>query len=456
MKKQTLAVLIGLSSTFLLTACGGSSSASNTAAATNKVVYGSIDGFGSVIVNGARYNTDNTTFSINESGGTQADLQVGQVITLLGDSNGVASNIIYDLDLKGPATAIDTAANTFTVLGQTVSVSNFTTYKKTSWPLTDGQSVEVSGYINGETLIASFVELNTDTDVELSGKVTNFSEVDKTFSIRGQQISYSSLTELDLDDQLLTNDLQVEVEGTLEGGVLVATEIEADDDVFENGTELEVAGIISGFDNELQMFVVNGTQVTWNDNTDFDDISASALTDNLTVEIEGTVNSAGVLVAEEIEISDDANISIEATISDLSAIDTFTGTITVLGLEIAVGLDTRMSDDDENPNFNAMFNFSDLSIGDKISLDIAGDATNGYRAEKLELDFGTENTSEVEIEIPASLIDLVSNTILGIQFEVATGVTINVLDNLAADAEIEIEGTINGEVLTINSITVDD
>lgn len=455
MKKQTLAAVIGLSSTLLLTACGGSSSSSNTAAATNKVVYGSIDGFGSVIVNGVRYNTDNTTFSINESGGTQADLQVGQVITLLGDSNGVASNIIYDLDLKGPASAIDSAANTFTVLGQTVSVSNLTTYKEVSWPLTDGQSVEVSGYINGEILIASFVELNTDTGVELSGKVANFNEADKTFSIRGQQISYVPSTELDLDEQVLANDLQVEVEGTLESGILVATEIETDDDVFESGTELEVAGIISSFDNELQTFTVNGTQVTWNNNTDFDDLSASTLTDNLTVEVEGTVNGEGVLVAEEIEISDDANISIEATISGLSAIDTFNGTITVLGLEISVGLDTRMSDDDDNANFNPMFNFSDLAEGNRVELDIAGDEIKGYRAVSLERDLTTGQEALVEIEVPFDLVDSINNTVLGINFALDSNVT---LDGVSASVgtEVSLKGTINGDTFNINTIELDD
>lgn len=467
MKKQKLALLIGLSSALFLTACGGSSSSSDNEVVSNKVVRGSIDGFGSVIVNGVRYNTDNTTFSVNESAGTQENLKVGQVITLYGNTNGnngVASNIIYELDLKGPITEVSAEGDTFTVLGQTVLTNNLTVFKDLTLPLTVGESVEISGYISGETLIASYVERNddNDTEVELRGAIANLDEAARTFRIRGQQISYSSATELDLDGQVFANGLRVEVEGVLDtDAVLVATEIEADEETFEKDTELELVGIVSDLNAEAKTFVVNGTQVTWNNQTDFNDLTAAELANDLTVEVEGRVNAEGVLVAEDIEINDDANISIEATISEVTAgSDQFTGLITVLGLQVNVDMGTRMSDDDDNPNADAKFNFSHLSSGDKVELEITGNSENGYRAVKLERDYNdssdNEGLNEVELELPASLIDVENKWVLGISYEASAEVSLTVLDNLEADTEVEIEGTMNGGVLTITSIEIDD
>lgn len=466
MKKQKLAVLISLSSALLLTACGGSSSSSDsTNAGDNKVVRGSIDGFGSVIVNGVRYETDQATISVNDTEGTQADLSVGQIVTLYANSNGnrnVADNIIYDLDLKGPAANIDATANTFTVLGQTVSVSNLTSYKGVTWPLTNGQSVEVSGYVKGNELIASFVELNdvNDTEVELRGVVANLNEAAQTFEIGSQQISYLSTTELDLDGQVFADGLQVEVEGNLESGVFTATEIEADDENLPDGIEIELAGALYDFNGDAKTFTVNGTPVTWNNQTDFDEGNAAALANDVNVEVEGLINANGVLVAEDIEIEDDASISLEATISEIKAgSDNFSGTITVLGLAVSVGLDTRMSDDDDSLTFNPMFNFSDLAISDKVELEITGDATNGYRAVSLERDLDQEEVNVVELEVLGAAV-LNNNgeySVLGVSLVAANdGVDLSALGNITTTEEVSFKGTFSSDTLTVTELELDE
>lgn len=464
MKKRNLALLVGLTSALFLTACGSSSSSSDE----KKVVRGSIDGFGSVIVNGVRYNTDNATISVKDKQSTQGNLNIGQVVTVYGSSNGsngVASNIIYDLDLKGPITSIN--GKSFVVLGQTVHTNKLTTYKGITLPLDEGQWVEVNGYTSGDDIVASYVELEDNSDdkneVELRGTVANLDESAKTFKISGQVVDYSVVSDWDLEGKTLANGLRVEVEGTLVGGVVIAEEIEADDDVFEKGTKLEIKGVISNYNEDTKSFEVNGTKVVWNNNTDFDDINANQLTDGLLVEVEGRVNADGVLLAEEIEHEDDGSISIETTISEVTAgKDKFSGTLTIFGIQVKVDMNTRMRDDSDNPNFNPMFNFSDLNTGDKVELDITGDATNGYRAVKLERDFDEDDLSNVEVEVPASLIDLENKTVLGVSYELAEGALLqelqDLIDNNANldEVEVEIKGTVNGGVLTITKVEIDD
>ncbi len=471
MKKRNLALLVGLSSALFLTACGSSSSSSDE----KKVVRGSIDGFGSVIVNGVRYNTDNATISVKDKQSTQSNLSVGQVVTVYGSSNGsngVASNIIYDLDLKGPITSVN--SKSFVVLGQTVHTNKLTTYKDISLPLVEGQWVEVNGYTSGEDIIASYIE-NEDSSnkVELRGTVADLNESLKTFNIRGQAIDYSEVTDWDLEGATLADGLHVEVEGTLVDGtingaacincVVMADEIEAEDEVFEKGTKLEIKGIVSAFNEDAKTFEVNGTKVTWNNNTDFDDMKANQLTNGLLVEVEGRVNAEGTLVAEKIELEDDGTISIEATISEVTAgKDKFNGTLTIFGIQVKVDMNTRMRDDTDNPNFNPMFNFSDINAGDKVELDITGDATNGYRAVKLERDFDEDYLNEVEIEVPASLIDLENKTVLGVSYTLASSVSLQELQDLKdkgadfKEIKVEIKGTMNGDVLSITKVEIDD
>ena len=123
-----------------------------------------------------------------------------------------------------------------------------------------------------------------------------------------------------------------------------------------------------------------------------------------------------------------------------------------------------MSDDDENPNADAKFNFSHLNSGDKVELEVTGNSENGYRAVKLERDYNdssddeanNDGLNEVELELPAGLIDIENKLVLGISYEASAEVSLTVLDNLEADTEVEIEGTINGDLLTITSIEIDD
>lgn len=64
--------------------------------------------------------------------------------------------------------------------------------------------------------------------------------------------------------------------------------------------------------------------------------------------------------------------------------------------------------------------------------------------------------------MPASLIDLENKTVLGVNYELAAGASLQALQDLIdSDAnldeiEVEIEGIVNGGVLTITKVEIDD
>ncbi len=466
MKKHALSVLIGLSSAALLTACGGSSS-SGSGDASAQVTRGTVDGFGSVIVNGIRFNTDATEFDVKEQVGSQNQLRVGQVVTIVGSHNGasgVASRIAYDVSLEGPVSSVDAAAGTFVVLGQTVTTNSLTVFEDlTLDTLAVDARVEVSGFIGADgQLLASFVELDDDADgkAELRGEISNLDENAQTFTVRTQLISYADVAEWDLEGAALANGLLVEVEGTVNAeGTLVASKVEAeDDDRFERDIEVKLKGLISSVNAEANQFVVNGVTVLWNNRTEFDDLLAADLAANLMVEVEGRTNADGVLVAEEVEAEERVEISIEAPLSAISLNpgSNFTGSVEVLGLNVAVDLRTRMRDNDDDDNYNPLFNLSDLAENDYVELRITGDAETGYRALRLERD-NADAEDGVKLEAPVTSVNLAGNRIvvLGVEVDI-TAVLASVPGALAAGMEVEVSGSFSAGVLTATEFEADD
>ena len=121
---------------------------------------GPISTFGSVVVNGVRYDTSSAVFTVNGLSGSQDDLSVGQVITVSGtiDDNGVdgdADEVNFDDNVKGPVQSIDPAMSQIVVLGQTVLINPETSFDDSISPASiDGLDiddiVEVSGLVDAD------------------------------------------------------------------------------------------------------------------------------------------------------------------------------------------------------------------------------------------------------------------------------------------------------------------
>jgi hypothetical protein len=451
MKKHLLSVAVCLAGTLLVTACGGSSSSAKENG--KQVTRGVIDGFGSVIVNGVHFNSDRTQFTVDDRAGIQADLRVGQVVTIVGNHNGaegVAAEIIYDVSVEGTVTAVDSASGTLTVLGQTVVTDAMTIFEGLDLAtLSAGQRVEVSGYSAGEgRIIASFIAAD-DADQspeELTGVVAGLDSSAQTFLIGSQLISYASVASLDLDGATLSDGMQVEVEGTLDGDVLVASEIEAEDSDFEEDTELEMSGAVTAVDADNNQFVLNGMTVRFDSETEFDDGDQSALQAGVMVEVEGVVGTDGVLLAEEIEFEEAPEIELEGVVQA-----TTENTLTVMGITINADLRTRVRDDRDDEVY---FNLSMLQPGDHVELLLEETTAGQYRAQLLER---VDASNKVELKAPVSAIDLSAGTVvlLGLTLDVSAQDP-SMLSSLVSGSMVEIEGSFDGQVLIVQSMEIDD
>jgi hypothetical protein len=164
---------IGLMSivTLLTTSCGGGGSSGGVGGAAGTTVsIGEITGFGSVIVNGKRYETSGARRVVDgvEQSGSADDQSVfkeGMVAAVVatGDGNSPSASLIVVEDvIKGLVTDVAADGSSITVLGQTVRIADPQQVLDegiASPAALDGRDVEVHGLVVGPGVVdASLIE----------------------------------------------------------------------------------------------------------------------------------------------------------------------------------------------------------------------------------------------------------------------------------------------------------
>jgi len=386
-----------------ITACnGGDEDSSNIAGGGiggTGISIGPISAFGSIFVNGIKFETDNTVITVNGQPKHESDLKVGMVVQIEGiidsDSNtGNAARIDFNENVKGPIQSFDYNNNTLIVLGQTVIVEQLTVLDGII-NLTDlnvGDIVNVSGLVDAEGIIrATWIARESDIgEFEIVGRVTNLTPATQTFAIGAITIDYSQVLRLDIPSGSLANGLLVEVKGIFKGTpigeVLMATSVETQEELFnaDVGTLFEIEGFIAQFKNSFD-FKIAQLPVTTTSQTVFQFGSAEDLAFGVKVEVTGKLDANNVLVLEEISFRDVASkrtpagrINIEA---DVEAIDVASQNLTLLGISIQANKFTQFRD---RRDMTIPFGLLDLSIGDRVAMSGFLDlATNTLMAEIL-------------------------------------------------------------------------
>ncbi len=340
---------------FCLVGCGGGGGADPVAGidrtGSPTTVYGAVTTFGSVVVNGVRYDTSRAQFTIDGNSGTQDDLSVGDVVLVkgtldAGGTTGVATTVVFDDAVEGPIGSIDVLAGTFVVLGQTVRVGPDTSFDvslaaRSLAELVPGVTVEVSGFVQGDGSIrATRIESKVAGTLELTGLVSDLNAAARTFRINAQPVDYSAVLQLEnfpangiADGQL------VEVKGTaLLGGALRATRVEYEGGNFAgaSGERREIEGFITRFGSASD-FDVAGVRVT----TSISTVVQGAVGLNVKVEVEGALNASGVLVATRIEVRSSSVVRIVALVDSVNAA---AASFATLGVTVKIDSLTRLED----------------------------------------------------------------------------------------------------------------
>ena len=244
MKKGTRVTrALALFAALLVAACGGGGGGSNGTGGIDRggitIAVGPVSGFGSIFVNGIEYSTSGATVTLDDQPGIESDLRVGQIVRVEGtvDSNG----------RTGTATKVIFS-------------------DQLEGPV---QSIDTAA--NRLVVLGQTVQVGPDTSFD-------------------SRISPASVAGL-------APGQRVEISGTAAStGVINATRVE----LKASASTVEVKGPVSSIDTGNQRFQINQLQV------DYAAATVSGFTGGQpangdAVEVKGSVNGGGVLVATSVE-----------------------------------------------------------------------------------------------------------------------------------------------------------
>jgi hypothetical protein len=394
MKPNQLKSLIAALAIPVLSACGGSDDPAPPAATQTSV--GTITAFGSVVVNGIRFDDSAATINMDDALTTRDRLRVGMVVQVRGQINangtGVANSIQYNDCVQGPITAMNQAQNSVTVLGQTVQVDDSTVYDGVA--LRDmnsfavGDQVEISclrdpasNQIKATRMERQGAFQNGASDMEVKGTVANLNLALSTCTIDGLTVNFSGVAAGDRPAGL-ANGMTLEARGrNFAGGVLTADLLrdrDRDRISYPDGDGLEVEGYVSDFVS-IASFKVAGQMVN-GANAVIRNGTAANVANGVKVEAEGAITN-GVLVASVLVLKLQTNVSVEA---GMQSKDAAANTITVLGRAIKVNADTEWRDRLASANQPTVITLAALNTADRLEVKAYKDATGNLIATRIE------------------------------------------------------------------------
>jgi len=438
---------------------GGGSSPSGIDRGGITIAQGPISGFGSVIVNGVHYSTSGATITLDDQPGTESELRVGQVVRVEGTldasgTTGTAKTIAYNDDVEGPVQSIDLAAARLVVLGQTVQVGPATSFGDSIVPssldgLLVGDRVEVSGLVGSDGVIAATrIERKAAAGtVEVRGVASGVDTAAHRLQVNGLSVDYSAAQLSGFTSGQPANGDVIEASGSLNGsGVLMATRLEKRSESLPgtSGDKADLEGLVTRFVSATD-FDVAGQRVTTTAATVYQDGTVADIALDAAVEVSGSFDSSGRIVAQKIEFRRPSDLEF---VGPVDSIDAAANSLTVLGQAIRTTVETRF--EDRSPADIQRFGLADVHVGDIVEV-------RGYRdggtivATLLEREDAAGAGAEVEVKGPATNVLQPNLTVGGVpvmtdgltEFRDNNGgpITADAFFAVAAGREVKVRGT---------------
>jgi hypothetical protein len=345
-RRRVLTTLLAAAGIVALPSCGGGGAGGGggtvsgvDTGGTGAFSSGRITGFGSVIVNGVRFE-DNAARLADEDDEAKVfrpeDLRLGMVVRIRagrvaagsGDvlPSATATDITVESQIKGPVES-KTAPDTLVVFGQTVKVNAATVFEDgvTFANIAVGNILEVSGFADSAGVVtASRIEREGAANVfKVRGVVAGHDAVARTFRIGTAIFNYSTATRL--PSTALANFQFVRVRTSTVKNAAGEWPVQRIDlrEREEDRDEAEVEGILVQINGD---FFVNGLEI------DLSRLPAGTTPPvGLRVDIDGALVN-GVLIARRIELEDgddDREVDVRGT---LSSVNTTARTFVVRGV----------------------------------------------------------------------------------------------------------------------------
>ncbi len=313
MRRMGLAVLVStLLSTFAVACGGGGSISFGGGIGGTGIVIGVITGFGSVEVEGVRFDTTNATISIDGEPATEADLDIGMLVKVVGEiaddgATGVATAIELESVVAGPIAEIFQGANGARVLRDQVVVDADTVFSGIDFATARlGDRIAVTGLIGADgTVRATHVRrLGDAAPLRIAGVIKAVDAVSETIQIRTLTIDISAASIVTTPPQGLEAGQVARVtlraapvDGLAEAKEVAAREIDAIERVDE---KVLVRGLVTHVISAQRFILNEAIPVQIVDRTEFVNGTADDVVVDALVGIVGRVTRDRTLIAGRI------------------------------------------------------------------------------------------------------------------------------------------------------------
>lgn len=334
----------------LLAACGGGLGEEGTGGGMS-YSQGTVEGLGSVIVNGVRY--DDSSAAVTDADGNvrpasalglgmTVEVEAGAVVTGGTRPTATASAVRFASELLGPVSTVDSAAGRLTLLGQTVTVDAATVFGPSVAGLRNvaaGDTLEIHAEpeLAAGQYRARRIDRLVDTGVaayRLRGVIGQRDERNKRFSIGAGSFDYTGVPASAVaDGRLVRLKLQKAPAGSTTWTV---TEVVAGARALPEGREARLAGPVTALDS-AQAFSVNGQSV-----------NAAGLTMpagfglGARVEVTGKITGNAVR-ATQVVLAGGSEAEEFVLIGNVAALDTAARTFQLRGQRVVYPADVRVS-----------------------------------------------------------------------------------------------------------------
>jgi hypothetical protein len=316
----------------VLSSCGGGTVASILVSGIGGtgISYGTVLGFGSILVNGRHVDDSGASVTLDGNPGDGSEhggIKQGMVVKVLGDfsaNTGTATAVEYRDNLEGPvcdAPATVDGIRTLRVLGQTVILDATTIVDNGSIDsILAGDIVEVSGLPDDQERIqASFVEIKTSTEVEVKGFVDMVDNGSQMLTINALDVNFNTaLIDNNIPGNMPAVGQFVEVKGAGACGAtrdaLTATKVELEAEgagAISADAYVEVEGFITAL--SADGFKIGEREVLTTGSTRIlpEDFSVTDLVVGAKVEVEGSFANGALTAAK---ISFRRNVKLESDV----------------------------------------------------------------------------------------------------------------------------------------------
>lgn len=356
------------------------------AGAENQLItYGPITQFGSIYVNGAKYEIDDAAITFTNNTGSP-ELRLGMMVQVNTDwqqqDNGVftAQSVLFDKQLEGPIASVTAMGDTLTltVLGSTVIVDNDTSiHRILSTPMVAGKMVTVSGITNEkQQLLATYISVHAqpfddEQDIEFEATIQAIDPAEQRLTINGMSIdvSHTQWKHSTLDSIQVGDKVEVigQYHGTTHSVTANRIRYKRHELDVNNGNRVDLDTFVTHYKSN-NTFQLNGFASDAS-NAHFVVGNSENLRNGTRIRAVGYINNKGTFAIRSIRIKEKSKSSLKAPVS---SIDTTLGSMVVLGLEGKVSTDTLYNSTLEK--HNKYISLRDVEVGSWV--DIKGRMVN--------------------------------------------------------------------------------